>query len=514
MSDRTPSLPLVFVLLLLVGLMLVQGRCVQEDAFISFRYAANLLDGHGLVFNPGERVEGYTNFLWTVMIAGAMALGAEPAAAVHAAGIVAALLLCGVVLIVARLARPGHRWAGLVALALLAGTPGLAAEAVQGLETVWFALLVTIGVTTAARAIECDDPRRATRLSLASAMALVLAALTRPEGVGVLALTAAGAVFVSRRGGPSCRRWLGIAVVSFLMIYLPYWVLRFQYYGHPLPNTFYAKTGGGWHHLLRGLAYLGTFLLHHPVLTALSLTAAPALRGLSRPGRALPVFVISGYLGYVVLVGGDFKQTGRFILPVLPLWALLLDAGVTAVLARRDHAASRLAWGLVAVAVLNALPTTLSTLRWSRQRARDLERRTVCGEWLRDNAPPGALLAIHSVGIVPYVSGLRTIDMWGLNDLHIAHRTMPDMGRARPAGHEKIDYGYVFGRAPDLILPRGWVLVTDAPYPGLKGAMFPGVGAWDEHAAAYVERHALLPPRPGSSTPRWFNYLARLSSRE
>nr|MBC8422663.1 hypothetical protein [bacterium] len=63
MSDRTPTLPLVFALLLLIGLMLVQGRCVQEDAFISFRYAANLLDGHGLVFNPGERVEGYTNFL-------------------------------------------------------------------------------------------------------------------------------------------------------------------------------------------------------------------------------------------------------------------------------------------------------------------------------------------------------------------------------------------------------------------------------------------------------------------
>ena len=37
---------------------------LTDDAFISFRYVRNLLEGHGLVFNPGEYVEGYTNFLW------------------------------------------------------------------------------------------------------------------------------------------------------------------------------------------------------------------------------------------------------------------------------------------------------------------------------------------------------------------------------------------------------------------------------------------------------------------
>ena len=40
-----------------------------DDAFISFRYARNLLEGHGLVFNPGEYVEGYSNFLWTLELA-------------------------------------------------------------------------------------------------------------------------------------------------------------------------------------------------------------------------------------------------------------------------------------------------------------------------------------------------------------------------------------------------------------------------------------------------------------
>jgi len=507
------TVPLAFALLSLAGLMLIQGHCVQEDAFISFRYAANLIDGHGLVYNPGERVEGYTNFLWTVMIAGAMALGADPAVTAHLTGMAAALLLCGLVFCVARMVRPGRRWAGAPALVLLAGTPGLAAEAVQGLETVWFALLVTLGVAMAARALETAR----TRPAVWSAVALVLAALTRPEGGLVLALTVAGVLYCARRAGVPVRRWLAIAAGLFVLVYGPYWWLRYDWYGYPFPNTFYAKTGGGVHHLVRGLGYLGRFLLNHPVLALLTAAAVPGARAVFRrdvrPALALPLVVTIGYLAYVVVVGGDFKQTWRFVLPVLPLWALLLDGWATDRLARR-RSTVRLAWLLVAAVVLNALPSAYGTLRWSRQRARDLERRTVCGEWLRDNAPADAVLAIHSAGIVPFVSGLRTIDMWGLNDLHIAHRRMPDMGRARPAGHEKVDYDYVFGLAPDYILPRGWALVTDGPYEGIAGAMFQDVAAWEAHRRHYRERSVLLPPAPGETTPRYFNFVERSSSKQ
>ena len=50
-------------------LAITYGVCTQDDAFISFRYAENLANGQGLVFNPGERVEGYSNPLWTVLFA-------------------------------------------------------------------------------------------------------------------------------------------------------------------------------------------------------------------------------------------------------------------------------------------------------------------------------------------------------------------------------------------------------------------------------------------------------------
>ncbi|MCX7878834.1 MAG: hypothetical protein N2510_09400, partial [Ignavibacteria bacterium] len=40
-----------------------------DDAYISYRYGRNLMEGNGLVYNPGEKVEGYTNFLWTIITA-------------------------------------------------------------------------------------------------------------------------------------------------------------------------------------------------------------------------------------------------------------------------------------------------------------------------------------------------------------------------------------------------------------------------------------------------------------
>ena len=55
----------------------IQPTSQADDAYISYRYAQNLVDGHGLIFNVGERVEGYSNLLWTLIVAGGIALGCK-----------------------------------------------------------------------------------------------------------------------------------------------------------------------------------------------------------------------------------------------------------------------------------------------------------------------------------------------------------------------------------------------------------------------------------------------------
>ena len=70
---------------------------------------------------------------------------------------------------------------------------------------------------------------------------------------------------------------------------------------------------------------------------------------------------------------------------------------------------------------------------------------------LRRALPPDATIALNPVGGIPYYSTLRTLDMLGITDAHIARTTPPDLGKGQ-AGHEKGDGRYILDRRPDVIL--------------------------------------------------------------
>src|SRR5262245_30182050 len=67
--DLVPRALLIAPVLLVAAAYATQHYWLCDDAFISFRYVRNLVTGHGLVFNVGERVEGYSNFLWVIELA-------------------------------------------------------------------------------------------------------------------------------------------------------------------------------------------------------------------------------------------------------------------------------------------------------------------------------------------------------------------------------------------------------------------------------------------------------------
>jgi len=94
---------------------------------------------------------------------------------------------------------------------------------------------------------------------------------------------------------------------------------------------------------------------------------------------------------------------------------------------------------------------------------------------LRDNAPPDSVIAVDAAGAIPYFSGLRSIDMFGLNDRHIAHIVVPTMGSGKP-GHEKYDARYVYAQNPDWI--ASWIK--------RDGMMWMGLSRWPER-----ERYSL-----------------------
>lgn len=452
LSGPATALLLLVAVGLLVASALSLGLCPQDDTYISFRYARNLVDGHGLIWNPGEEpVEGYTNLSWTLYAAGAMALGLEPMAATRWGGLAAGVVL---VLLTALYARriSGHEGpAAALAPLLMVASSAFAAESVQGLETVPFALLVLAALYRHARELDPESPASFPW----SGLLCGLAALTRPEGIGVWGLLLihrlALALLGRRRPG---RQDLGY-VLLFLLPVLPHFAFRLFYYGAPLPNTFYAKVGASGSQVGRGLAYLGAFAASVPLLFLA--VPAGALESRARRWWWSLVLVVTGYIGEVVLVGGDFKPTYRFFIPILAPLALLAAEGLVTVARRLGGRDLRgWAWSLVALLVLVSGLWLFHRTEINRLAARNqritVERSQLAG-WFLSRNYPGATIALGTAGMLPYFSGLPTVDMWGLNDRHIARVQAAgiQVGEGE-SGHERGDGRYVlFERRPDLI---------------------------------------------------------------
>ena len=117
-----------------------------DDAFISFRYAENFAAGHGLVFNPGERVEGYTTFLWVLILAAGKAIGLR---VIPLSQILGALFTLGTVLLLLFAHRFSSRISasGALLAALFLGTCGAFTPwPSSGMEVSLFTFLVLLSL--------------------------------------------------------------------------------------------------------------------------------------------------------------------------------------------------------------------------------------------------------------------------------------------------------------------------------------------------------------------------------
>jgi arabinofuranosyltransferase len=420
---------LAFLLFVLLCHELALGLCIQDDAFISFRYARNLSEGHGLVYNIGERVEGYTNFLWTVLMALIMKLGLDVLPVSRFTGILFSL---GTMLLMYEFSRTILRRdgiSGLLGAAFLALNGAYATAAVQGLETPMFVFLVFAGQY-------CFLREESERWRFPLSALPGLASLTRPEAVLVFGATMLFRALscAKRRERPSDRDLKRLIV--FAVIFLPYFGWRYAYYGFPLPNTFYAKVGWGPNQVWRGVRYVGAFLNIIPfVLLAVPLFWLQRRRS----WIAYSLLQVASYTVYVVSVGGDFKPTFRFMLPVLPLVCLWLqESAALAVGFLKGKKSASLARAMLLGAIALSLAWTVVSTEPARlfaaSRRSALAEQRPAGEWLYQNLPRDSLLASSSAGVIPYYARLTTIDMWGLTDLHIAHTANPYIGYG-VAGH-------------------------------------------------------------------------------
>jgi hypothetical protein len=272
-----------------------------EDAGISFAYAQNLVEGEGLVAYPGgERVEGYSNALWTFLVAAFYALGVP---VWGSAKLMGAALGLATLPLAARLvdeARPGPRTElRLLAPLLLAASPQFVLWNASGLENSLFVFLLTAGL------VRLLGELRAEGAAPWSGLLFFALTMTRPEGVayaGIAGLALLMDAVVTRRLRPV----LGYSLALGLPL-VAYNLWRTAYFAWPFPNTYYAKLGKGttfkpWTFDGGGWKYVGRYLLDHGIGPLFPVFALGALMG-RRKALALTVS-LSVYLGVVVLWDG------------------------------------------------------------------------------------------------------------------------------------------------------------------------------------------------------------------
>ncbi|SFH93481.1 hypothetical protein [Albimonas pacifica] len=438
------------------------ARFLQDDAYISFRYAANIARGLGPVWQPGEAVFGFTNPAWTYLIAAAVALGGAPEAAAMALGILFALVC---LLAVARLGatQETEPAARLAAPLLLAGCWSVLRYATGGLETSMQAAAVAVSMLALAR---CLRPGAGPGAFAALSLALGAAGWVRLDSAVFVAVFAGAAALAAWR---SPRRGAALAALAgpgaaLLAGYLAWSLLHF---GTAIPNTFAAKQAAGLRMQMEaGAIYVAQFLVNSG-LAIVGLGALVFARSLLRsPFHAALLAGVLAWAAYVVAVGGDFMEF-RFLVPGLPPLAVLgarVFALATAALspAARRGALAALALGLLGHSTLQAVGFRdhrwiESTWELEAHIARDGWNWIGMGEALARAFPQGfdgPVIAVTAAGAIPYASGLPTVDMLGLTDPWTARHGV-ELDRV---GHRRL-------ATLDHLLDRGVALMIGSPEP-------------------------------------------------
>lgn len=425
------------VLSLLAGL-----DYIKDDAYISFRYTHNLVEGHGLVFNPGEHVEGFSNFLWTVAMAPFEAMGWD---LFIVSEIVGTALWAGILVYLVRLTglftlgaggEPNARlgailWGGI----WLATSSSMAKWSHSGMEQALAMFLPIIAAWLLWRPKpEGPDgaPREDNKGAFWSGIFMGLGCVTRMEihmMALFLGLPLVWDVVRLRRLPRSTILWFA----GLFLVVVSVHAFRYAYYGELFPNTFYVKTGKD-----SGLIWLAGLKMLHDLFgfnaTGALLVLAPfAFITKERRREKLVALAISlGFMVFLAKVGVDEMDWHRLYLPALPFLVLLAAVGLINLcralaswlpLSGSRAAAFSVGWVAVVVAASANFAFTYRNMGGFNGRG-DLSGtyHPDLGKFITRHDRPRALVAFQDMGSTPYhAPDIDFLDFIGLVDSTVAH---------------------------------------------------------------------------------------------
>ena len=452
--------------LILIGTLCVawHQRFILDYAYIVLRYADNLVNGEGLVWNAGERVEGYTNLFWTLLLAIPLMLGTDPIAFIYGSGMVLFALSLSFTYKLGALVI-GSRPLALLLIFLLGINPTFAAFATGGLGT----QLQTVLAAACAYFLLAARAEKWTftaliRLSL-SLTALTITRLDASLFVAPLALIGVSLLWREPVTRSVRLKKSAVLILPPVLIMSAWLGWKFWYYGDILPNTFYVKTAGvSW---IRGAYYVAAFFITYWLFVLLPWLVT-ATRAWFRDGAKAPrlELLIPGVLlllwfVYVVWVGGDFMEF-RFLVPALP-FLFVLTVWFIRHSVRRPTVAVLVTLAIVAGAIAPLQAGSTITISSRKALATAAAKWCKIGRTLAAtfDETSGVTLAVTAAGAIPYYSRLRAVDELGLNDRWVAAEGVhlpPIPGFGNWPGHTRIaPIENLVEREVNLVIQHPWL---------------------------------------------------------
>ena len=465
-------------------LICLENKFVQDDAFISFRYIQNFVDGHGLVFNIGERVEGYTNLLWVLILSVFAFMKMNLQTVSQFLSIVFGVLTLVVTYFISELINVSPPSAAikktktelknndviyfdLIPSVLLVFTASFIFWAVSGMETTMFISFCLLGIYFYIKS------KNSGFIDYRFSVFIFLATLTRPEGIyffGLILIHYLFFTFKEKKSDAFKILFSKDNLITYSVYVVPvilYFIIRYSYYGYLFPNTYYAKTGFSSAYLNSGIEYFTKFLTSYLIYGVVLVLPLYLFKNKDTIFEVSLLYFLSiCFILYVISVGGDVLKQGRFFLPVLPLIYILFAKFLTQLYYMLK---SKQGTGGFAFPVIIVITAVICIYYYSSQKenlVKDIEsenglvdKMKAAGSWFitkQQLLGRPMTVAATTIGSVSYFAGseVNVIDILGLTDEEIAHnpKLIPEISE-QSIGWKERNYNadYVMSRKPDYV---------------------------------------------------------------
>jgi hypothetical protein len=403
---RWTELSLAGLMAVVLWIGLRQHPSAFDDAYITYRYAWNIAQGRGFVYNVGEAVLGTTTPLYALLLAALSFIWPDIPVLSHTLGVLAWMMCVPLIYGIGRIG--GREATGLIAAAFVAFSALFLT--VLGMETPLYILLTLLTFFLHLS----DHP-------IGAATSAGLTFICRWDGILVVGVF----LFVEWLKRKDVFLRTTLACLGPIIVWLAYSQATF---GSVFPNSFFAKAGQGWNPGLggeeigsfgRGLLRLasiafsanGLFVVV-PLFAAIGILSATRRRLVWWPLLAWTMFYIGGYI-----VLGVLRFTWYYP-PIVPAVALASGEGIR-VIARFATDRLHLKINQSALTIVLGAACLIPNADWllqSRKTEMDAHSSSYVqvGEWLNANTPPGSSVALLEIGIVGFYSDRTVVDTMGL----------------------------------------------------------------------------------------------------